>query len=114
MKNSFLFILFLIFYASNVFSENLLIEAKNISLDKNTEISIFENNVTIKTEDNNTIKSDYVEYNKKKGFLRLKKNIVARDSQNNIIKTDYAEYYEKDNYKLAFNFSNFVYCSKSA
>jgi LPS-assembly protein len=96
MKNSFLFILFLIFYASNVFSENLLIEAKNISLDKNTEISIFENNVTIKTEDNNTIKSDYVEYNKKKGFLRLKKNIVARDSQNNIIKTDYAEYYEKD------------------
>ena len=96
MKNSFLFVLFLIFYASNVFSENLLIEAKNISLDKNTEISIFENDVTIKTENNNTIKSDYVEYNKKKGFLRLKKNIVARDSQNNIIKTDYAEYYEKD------------------
>ena len=76
MKNSFLFILFLIFYASNVFSENLLIEAKNISLDKNTEISIFENNVTIKTEDNNTIKSDYVEYNKKKGFLRLKKTLL--------------------------------------
>ena len=40
MKNSFLFILFLIFYASNVFSENLLIEAKNISLDKNTEKKI--------------------------------------------------------------------------
>ena len=47
-------------------AENLVIEAKNISLDKNKETSIFEKEVIVKTDDNKIIKSDYAEYNKKK------------------------------------------------
>ena len=50
--------------------------------------------VFIKTEDNKTIKSDYLEYNKSTGFLKLRKNIEVRDSKNNTIKTENAEYFE--------------------
>ena len=96
MKNKLLSIIFSILFLPNALAENLLIEAKNISLDKNTEISIFRDEVIVTTEDNNIIKSDYVEYNKKKGFFKLKNNIVVKDNQNNIIETDYAEYYVSD------------------
>ena len=62
---------------------------------KAKEITIFENDVTVKTEDNNTIKSDYAEYNRSKSFLKLKGNIEVIDFRGNIIKTNYAEYDEK-------------------
>ena len=55
-------------------AENLVIEAKNISLDKNKETSIFEREVIVKTENNKIIKSDYAEYNKKK--LSIFKRII--------------------------------------
>ena len=45
-------------------AQDVLIEAKSITLDKDGETSIFEKDVTVKTE-GNTIESDYVEYNKK-------------------------------------------------
>ena len=98
MKNRFVLILLLFFLilSSTAYAENLLIKSKNITLDKNKEISIFEKEVFIKTEENNTIISDYAEYNKKKGLLKLKKNIKAVDIQNNIIESDYAEYNEKE------------------
>ena len=51
-------------------AENLVIEAKNISLDKNKETSIFEKEVIVKTDDNKIIKSDYAEYNKKKNITK--------------------------------------------
>ena len=96
MKNKFLVIFFFIIFFSNGYTENLLIEAKNISIDKKSNISIFENEVVVTTEDNNVIKSDYVEYDKNLGFLKLKNNIIAEDSKGNIIKTNYAEYYKDD------------------
>ena len=40
------------------------------------------------TAEKNEIKSDYAEYNRKKGFIKFKNNIVAKDSNNNIIKTN--------------------------
>ena len=73
-------------------AENLVIEAKNISLDKNKETSIFEKEVIVKTDDNKIIKSDYAEYNKKKNYLFLKNNIVALDQKNNRIEAEKAEY----------------------
>ena len=94
MKNKLLSILFFILLNTNLFAENLFIKAKNISIDKNKSISIFEDEVFIKTEDNKTIKSDYLEYNKSTGFLKLRKNIEVRDSKNNTIKTENAEYFE--------------------
>ena len=94
MKNKLLSIFFFILLNTNLFAENLFIKAKNISIDKNKSISIFEDEVFIKTEDNKTIKSDYLECNKSTGFLKLRKNIEVRDSKNNTIKTENAEYFE--------------------
>ena len=65
-------------------AQDVLIEAKSITLDKDGETSIFEKDVTVKTE-GNIIESDYVEYNKKKGILKIKKNVVAKDVDNNVI-----------------------------
>ena len=92
MKNK-IFIIFLSFFFNSFLNaDNLTIQAKNISLDKNKEISIFEREVVVKTENNKIIKSDYAEYSKKKNFLFLKDNIVAVDEKNNRIETEKAEY----------------------
>ncbi len=73
MKNKF-FIIFLSFFLNSFLNaENLVIEAKNISLDKNKETSIFEKEVVVKTKDNKIIKSDYAEYNKKKKLSFFKR-----------------------------------------
>ena len=95
MKNKFfLSIFFLIFIKNTLYAENLLIEAKSVSIDKNTQTSIFKENVIVKTDDNNTIKSQFAEYNKKLKFLIFKNDIEAVDSKNNRIFTDQAEYDE--------------------
>ena len=95
MKNK--LIIFFLFFLSckELFAENIFIEAKNISLDKDKTTSIFENEVVVKTQ-NKIIKSDFAKYNKKSGFLVFKKNVVAIDEKNNIIESDHAEYYEKN------------------
>ena len=74
-----------------MFAENIFIEAKNISLDKEKEISIFRNDVTVKTIDKK-ITSQYAEYNKVIQEIILKDKIIAEDKFGNIIKADYAEY----------------------
>ena len=45
MKNKFLSIFFFILLNTNLFAENLFIKAKNISIDKNKSISIFEDSI---------------------------------------------------------------------
>ena len=71
-----------------------MITAKNISLDKNKNISVFENEVVVKTKDK-TLKSDYAKYDRSNGFLILKENISVHDEKNNKMFADYAEYNEK-------------------
>ncbi|MDA8822391.1 hypothetical protein N9N34_01525 [Candidatus Pelagibacter bacterium] len=96
MKNKILIILFCsIFLLTKVSAENILIQAKNISFDKDKVTSVFENDVVIKSKEK-TIKSDYVKYNKETGYLLIKNNITVYDNNNNVIKADYAEYFEKD------------------
>ncbi len=112
MKNKFLIILFFFKIASNVYAEEIKIEAKDITLDKKNFTSIFENEVVIKTEDNNTIESDYLEYNKKKGLLKLKNNITANDVKNNVIKTDRAEYNEKEKIFLSIGETEIITSEK--
>ena len=92
MKSNILITIFYYFLSLDLFAENLNIESKNITLDKDQETSIFEGGVVIKTKDNNIIKSEFAEYNKKKQFIILKKNIFVIDGKNNQIKADYAEY----------------------
>ena len=73
MKNKFIIFLLIVQIQSTLsFAENLNITAKKILIDKKTKISIFENEVIIKDEKNNIIKSDYAEYNRKKGFIKFK------------------------------------------
>ena len=94
MKNKLIIIICLIFFSSNLFAKNLIIQAKNISIDKKNKITIFENKVSIQTEDNYLITSDFAEYNKETGIIILKRNIIGIDDSNNTIKTSYAEYNE--------------------
>ena len=81
MKNSFIILFTLLFFQSFLSAEDLFIEAKKINLDKNKELSIFEEDVIITTAENNIIKSEYAEYNKKTGIIVLKKNIEAIDKK---------------------------------
>ena len=70
MKNK-IFIIFLSFFFNSFLNaDNLTIQAKNISLDKNKEISIFEREVVVKTENDKIIKSDYAEYSKKEFLFK--------------------------------------------
>ena len=85
MKNSCLALIIFILICSSLRAENLLIESKNITIDKKNEISIFQDDVLVITAEKNEIKSDYAEYNRKKGFIKFKNNIVAKDNSNNII-----------------------------
>ena len=75
MKNSFVFILCCFLISAAAKAESINIKSKNISLDKNTQISIFENDVLITTEENIKIKSDYASYDKLRKFILLKGNI---------------------------------------
>ncbi len=94
MKNKFFIILYLFFYSTNLFADSLSIQAKNISIDKDMETSIFKDEVTVKS-DKKLIKSDYVKYNKKLGYLLIKDNILATDDKDNSIQASTAEYYEE-------------------
>ncbi len=94
MKNKIIILLIFLFFSSYLKAENLLIQSKKISLEKKSEISIFEDDVVITTSENNIIKSDYAKYNKKEGIIILKKNIRAIDNKNNEIRSDHAIYNE--------------------
>ena len=96
MKNKLLFFLTILFVSSKLAAENFSIEAKNITLNKNTQISIFEREVIVKTQEDYIIKSDYAEYNKVDGIIIFKNNIYASDDKNNILETNYAKYNEKN------------------
>jgi LPS-assembly protein len=95
MKNKFISLVFLIFTTNNLFAENFNISAKNISIDKKNEVTIFTDNVVIVDEKNNKIKSEFASYNKKTNFFILKKNVSIKDSQGNILKSKEASYDKK-------------------
>ena len=94
MKNRFLFIFFFLIFNSSIKAENINIEAKNITLNKNQKSSLFKNEVKVETKDGYIIRSDSADYNKETGILILKKNIIGNDEINNIVKADFAKYNE--------------------
>ena len=95
MKANILTIFFSFFLFANLFASNVKIQANKVSFDKDGKTSIFEGDVVVNTQEK-IIKSNYVKYDKAKGFLIIKNDVVATDNKNNIIKTNYAEYYEKE------------------
>ncbi len=94
MKSKLLFVFFL-FFTNYGFAETINIKSKNITIDKNQEVSIFRNEVQFSTEDNKIIKSEFAEYNKIKGIIKLKQKVKATDNQNNQILAEHAEYNDK-------------------
>ena len=96
MKNNISFIInFLtLFFFSSVAAENLFIQSEIINIDKKNQLSIFQNNVVFKTQDNKTIESEYAEYDKQNGLIKLRDKVILIDQNNNIIETEYAEYNE--------------------
>ena len=81
MKNKLYIFYFLFLLHSSLFAEEVSIQSKNISLDKKNEVSIFEGEVIIVTESKNILKSDYAEYNKRNGLIKLKGNISLIDNK---------------------------------
>ncbi len=84
-----------------------MIQAKNITLDKDKVTTVFETDVVVKTK-NKTIKSQYVKYNKKIGLLILKKKIIAEDNDNNVITAENAEFNETKGIFKTFGPTNIV------
>ena len=62
MKSKFLFLLIFSILSKTVLAENIDILATNITIDKNTQSTIFKNNVVIKDVNGNIIKSNFAEY----------------------------------------------------
>ena len=69
--------------------------SSDISISKKDQITVFENNVVIKTQDNKTI-SKYAEYDKINQFIIIKDNVTAVDDSNNFVNTENATYDEKN------------------
>ncbi len=95
MKNKLLIFFFSFFFCSIIQAKNLEIESKEIILNKENSTSIFKDKVKIKTSDGKIINSNFAEYNKNLGFLKLRNNILVIDEKKNTIEADYAEYYEE-------------------
>ena len=94
MKNKLLIIIFITMWANISFANNLDISAKKISIDKKNSVTIFENEVVIKDQDGNIIKSNFAKYDKKTNFFSLLDNIIVEDKMGNIFKSNKATYDE--------------------
>ena len=53
-----------------MFAENLNIQSLSISIDKNSKVTIFKNEVIASDEKNNILKTNYAEYNKDLEILK--------------------------------------------
>ena len=97
MKNRLLILISFFFSLSinvSLSANNTVIQAQNITLDKNNKITIFENDVSIVTNDGVKITGEFAKYNKTIGFIELKRNIKVTDKKGNTVETNLATYDE--------------------
>ena len=64
MKNNFFLFLFLFVFLKPLFAENLNIQSSTISIDKETKLTIFKNEVTATDDKNNIFQAEYAEFDK--------------------------------------------------
>ena len=95
MKNKIFFII-LLFFFDVLHANDFNISAQNIKIDKDKQITVFENDVIIEDEKKNYIKSDYAQFNKKKEFFILKGNIIIKDISGNEFQSENATYDKKN------------------
>ena len=102
MKNKFYYIfLVFVFFSNPLSSENLNIQSKNILIDKNTKLTVFEHDVVAKDDKGNEYRTNYAEFDKNlkllkskgetkiltsQGFVVSGKNIIF-DNENKLIKS---------------------------
>ena len=72
MKNNLYLIIISFFIFQSASSENLNIQSKNISIDKNTKKALFTGNVIATDESNNILNTEYAEYSKDLKLLESK------------------------------------------
>ena len=72
MKNKLYIIIISFFIFQSASSENLNIQSKNISIDKNTKKALFTGNVIATDESNNILNTEYAEYSKDLKLLESK------------------------------------------
>ena len=72
MRSKYLIVFFFIFLSTKALGQSIQIQSKNITINKNNETTIFENEVVVKTE-NKTITSDFAKYDKKKKVFNIQK-----------------------------------------
>ena len=111
MKSKLYIYLFTFLFFSNAFAENIQIQARNITLDKDKVTTVFENDVVVKTK-NKIIRSQYLKYNKKIGLLVLKNNIIAEDNDKNTITAENAEFDENKEIFKTFGPTNIITSEK--
>ena len=101
MKNNFLIIVFLVFFSNNLLADDYDISAKNISLDKKNEITIFKESVVVRDEYSNVIKSDYAVYNGKLKKLDIKGNVLILTNEGYSIEASEVQLNQKLNIILS-------------
>ena len=102
MKNNFLIIVFLVFFSNNLLADDYDISAKNISLDKKNEITIFKESVVVRDEYSNVIKSDYAVYNGKLKKLDIKGNVLILTNEGYSIEASEVQLNQKLNIILSY------------
>ena len=91
MKNKLTIFILYFCLTINLYSDDLFIEAKDITINKSLNTSIFEKDVSIETG-HKKITSQFAKYNKNTQIVVLKDSITAVDKLNNTLKSNYAEY----------------------
>ena len=92
MRNKFLYLIILFFVVTNIYAQNIEMNADSITLDKVNQTTVFESNVVIKDQDGTVIKSNYAEYNKNKNIIYLKGKIIINDINKNILESNEASF----------------------
>ena len=98
MKNNITKILIFFLFTNISFADELEISAKNISLDKKKEISIFQDDVIIIDKDNNIIKTDYAVYNYKLQNIEAKGETTITTSEGYIVETKDIKFNKNQNF----------------
>ncbi len=88
MKNNFFLIFALCIFSKAYALDDLEINAKKISLDKKNEVTIFEDQVFIKDEEKNIIRSDYVIFDNKLKKLDIRGKVEIETNQGYFVQSE--------------------------
>ena len=125
MKNKIIIFLIYIFFYTQSVAENLNIQSLNMTVDKKTQITIFQNQVSAKDEKNNQLLTEFAEYDQNlqslkttgkstvitsEGYFINGENFVFDNTKNIITSADSATIKDLENNEIYLE--NFEYSTK--